>query len=319
MNGELVRHCRASLEEHSKSFALAGRFLPRESSDRAAVVYAWCRRADDAVDRAAPGEADAAVDRLFDELAAIYAGAPQTVPECAAFQEAVRLTGIPRSYPGELLEGMAMDTRATSYATMDALLQYCFRVAGTVGLMMCHVMGLRDAGALRRAAHLGIAMQLTNICRDVVEDWNLGRLYLPADRLAMHGAPRLAERLGGPFPVDSKDAVAATVRDLLVDADRYYRSGDAGLDALSWRCSFAIRSAREIYAAIGTILQRRGCDVTKGRAIVPLRRKLVLAAGAGARSLADLPRRAVGRFEPAVLDPERGGQLVRFPEDVLPI
>lgn len=319
MNRDLVRHCRASLEEHSKSFALAGRLLPREASDRAAVVYAWCRRADDAVDRAAPGEADAAVGMLFDELAAIYAGKPQEIPECAAFQEAVEIAGIPRSYPGELLEGMAMDTRVSSYATMEELLQYCFRVAGTVGLMMCHVMGLRDASALRRAAHLGIAMQLTNICRDVVEDWELGRLYLPADRLAMHGAPRLADRLGEPFPSASKDAVAATVRELLADADRYYRSGDAGLVALSWRCSFAIRAAREIYSAIGKILLRRDCDVTLGRAIVPLHRKLVLAAGAGTRALADLPRRAVRRFEPAVLDPERGGQLVRFPEDVLPI
>jgi phytoene synthase len=126
--------------------------------------------------------------------------------------------------------------------------------------MMAQVMGVTDARALRRAARLGIAMQLTNICRDVAEDAGRDRVYLPAELLG--------------------DGPSAAVAELLRRADRFYRSGDRGLAALPARCAAAIRAARLIYADIGRVIALRGFDVRAGRAVVSRPRKLWLAARA---------------------------------------
>jgi phytoene synthase len=294
---------RQTIALHSKSFALASRVLPAESRDAAAVVYTWCRRADDAVDLAGPGEAMPALDRLRRELDDVYAGQPRD-PVLQAFAAIARQRNLPRHYPAELLAGMEMDVVGARYETFEDLVTYGYRVAGVVGLMMCHVMGVADDRALQHATHLGIGMQITNICRDVVEDWERGRLYLPADMLARHGARDLAAHLGGPLPVSAAPALAATVGDLLAVAERYYRSGDRGLHHLPWRCAFAVRAARHIYSAIGVRLARRGHDVTAGRAVVPTWRKLSLvgsaAAWAGVQAPLRLARRLAGRPRPRV-------------------
>ncbi|HEY3592530.1 MAG TPA: squalene/phytoene synthase family protein, partial [Polyangiaceae bacterium] len=159
------------------------------------------------------------------------------------------------------------------------------RVAGVVGLMMCHVLGARGPSALRHAAHLGIAMQLTNICRDVVEDWERGRMYLPDDILSETGAPKLAAHLGGPLERSHGPALAGALRKLLALADQYYCSGDAGLPALPSRAAFAVRAARLVYADIGRNLARRDFDVFAGRAVVSQTRKLTLVARAAVEEL----------------------------------
>src|SRR5688572_6226742 len=144
---------RAAIARHSRSFALASRLLPREIRDRASILYAWCRRADDAVD--APGvDAGAAVARLERELAQIYARARSGDPILDGFAAIVADTAIPRRYPAELLAGLAMDASGQRYHTEAELRRYCYRVAGVVGLMMSHVMGLADPGALIAAARL---------------------------------------------------------------------------------------------------------------------------------------------------------------------
>ena len=180
------------------------------------------------------------------------------------------------------------------------LLVYAYRVAGVVGPMMCHVMGVRRPEALVRAAHLGIAMQLTNIARDVAEDWQRGRLYLP-DALACHGVHGLRERLGAPLPPHATDGVARAVAELLALADHYYRSGEEGLFDLSPRCALAVDAARSIYAEIGRVLRARGCDPRAGRAVVSTRRKLWLLACACGRALLRLPHafRAMSVAAPA--------------------
>ena len=266
MNRAALVLARRALARHSKSFALAGKLLPSDCRDDAAVVYAWCRRCDDAIDLAGKPDRAAALARLRRELDDLLAGRPQAEPTLAAFQEVVQRRGIRERYPRELLEGMRMDVEGRRYATYDELLVYCFRVAGTVGLMMCQVMGVGDPRALRRAAHLGIAMQLTNICRDVAEDWDDGRLYLPRDLLQDFSG--VAE-----LPLA---AVARAVELLLARADELYRSGDKGLAALRFRCAVAIRAARLIYSDIGRVIARRSFDVTAGRAFVSLGRKLWL-------------------------------------------
>jgi phytoene synthase len=287
------------IAQKSKSFRLASRLLAPEVRAAAVILYAWCRRCDDAVDEALISSARRdAVQRLEAELDGIYRGELQADPLLQAFQALVQSHDIPRTYPRELLDGMAMDAADTHYATLEELLVYCYRVAGTVGLMMCHVMGVSDPRALRRAAHLGIAMQLTNICRDVAEDRALGRVYLPRELLASAPVPRV-------------------VRELLDLADRFYRSGDRGLARLDWRSALAVRSARLIYAAIGTRLRMAGCDPSRGRAVTPAWWKLLLVGRALYCAVLELPRRALSR-----LSPVRSAlplQTLRYPRDVLPL
>jgi phytoene synthase len=315
MNPEGVRNSYASIAHHSKSFAMASRLLPPRVRDRAVVVYAWCRRADDAVDLAGPGNEAAALDRLRAELDDVYGNAPLEDPLLSAFRSVARERSIPRTYPLDLLDGMRMDVEGTYYDDMDTLLRYCWCVAGIVGLMMCHVMGVREEGATRNAVHLGIAMQITNICRDVLEDWDRGRLYIPDALLIETGAGGLATRLGAPFPRDATGPVArATVR-LLDVADHYYESGDVGLPALSWRCALSVRTARRVYSEIGNRVRRQECDPRAGRAIVPRSRKLALVAGASAAAFSEIPRRMIAGTA-GTSAPQRE---IHFPTDVLPV
>ncbi len=228
--------------------------------------------------------------RLSADLDDVYA-ATASDPVLAAFGEVVGERRIPRHYPDELLAGMAMDASDARYATFAELCRYAWRVAGVVGLMMSHVFGIKDDVALVRAAHLGIAMQLTNICRDVAEDWQRGRLYLPDDLLARHGAGGLAGDLGGPLPARARKPIARTVRELLAIADRYYRSGDRGVASLPWRAAGAVMSARRVYAAIGGRIRLAGHDVGADRAVVPTPTKLRLVVAALGRLVVSAPAR----------------------------
>lgn len=270
-----------AIARHSKSFALAARLLPPATATRAAALYAWCRACDDAIDLGRPEDHAALLAAREAALDALYAGARPADPDDAAFQHVARTCRIPIDYPRELLAGLRMDTEHCTYADRDALLLYAFRVAGTVGLMMCHVLGVADERhALVHAAHLGMGMQLTNICRDVAEDWTRGRLYLPADLFPPDTYARLHSRLGGPLPIDAAAPIADAVRRLLALADHYYASGDRGLAYLDRRAAASIGTARQVYAAIGAEIARRGCDVLGGRAVVPTATKLRLAARA---------------------------------------
>ncbi|MEE2786744.1 MAG: phytoene/squalene synthase family protein [Myxococcota bacterium] len=289
---EAIAVCEASIRTHSKSFSLASRLLPQPARDEAVVLYAWCRRADDAVDEVPIGQAGAALSQLRTELASIYRGDEQADPVLAAFQAVVQRRKIPRHYPDELLAGMAMDVDGYAYETEADLLLYCYRVASVVGLMMCHVMGLRHGQALLNAAHLGAAMQLTNICRDVVEDWSRQRVYLPSS--VLRGGAQPGESLPaptGPFPASLTDRFRGAVRDTLRRADGLYGSGDAGVIHLGARSALAILAARHIYSDIGRIIERRQFDVTRGRAYTTKLRKLLLVMLAFGKLICSTPRR----------------------------
>lgn len=315
LDADAVAACRAVIAEHSKSFALASRVFEPRIRDRAAVIYTWCRAADDAIDLAVddPGQALAEQRAI---LESVYSGRAQSDITLRAFQQVVQACRLPRTYPDELLAGMEMDVVGTDYDTMERLLLYCYRVAGTVGLMMSHAMGVSDDQFLRNATHLGLAMQLTNICRDVLEDWHMGRLYVPDELLAEYGLGDLRSRLGGPFPDSARAGVAEAVRALLAEAEGYYRSGDHGLPGLSWRCAFAVRSARQVYSAIGDRIAAQAHDVTRGRAYVSQRDKLHLLSRAGLTAAAELPERFRLRLSGG---PRPGvpGRVIKFPEDVL--
>ena len=301
------------IQHHSKSFALASRLLPARARKDAVAVYAWCRRADDAIDLTTPDRQPATLRELRAELDSVYSGASLSDPVLQIFQRAVRGRRIPREYAEDLLTGMQMDVEGRDYPDLPSLLEYCYYVAGCVGLMMCHVMGLRDDRALVNASHLGIGMQITNICRDVEEDWGRDRLYLPAELLASHGAPDLAGRLGGPFPEEARKPSAGAIRELLRVADEYYRSGDRGIPALGWHESLAIRTARSVYSAIGGKIANQGFDPVAGRAFVSRGEKLRLAAVAMGAGISD----GVGRMVSRAAATRPPGIVLRFPEGVL--
>jgi phytoene synthase len=313
----ILRECREIMEHNSKSFALAARLLPAVARDKAAAVYAFCRRVDDAIDGAAPEAQGRALAKLYDELDRVYRNERLDEPALRAFQAVVQSNNLPRRYPAELIEGMAMDVRNTRYQTLDNLLLYCHCVAGVVGLMMCHVFGITRDDALDNAAHLGIAMQLTNICRDVREDWTLGRVYLPTDMLAAAGAPLLSPR-SEPFPNDPRAiaAIQQVTEALLREADRYYASADRGVAALPFRAGLAVRAARRLYHSIGVVVASQDFDPRRGRAVVPTSTKLGLVGLAFAQHLIAQPTTALLRVTKRenVRTPRRE---LSFPEDVL--
>lgn len=280
--------CRRVIARHSRSFDLASRLFPRDRRNEVSALYGWCRHCDDAIDLPPAAALPGALQELRDGIHGIYAGEAQADPVLHCFQLVIQRRRIPIEYPLELIEGMAMDVEGARYPDVDSLLRYCWRVAGTVGLMMCHVMGVSDARAAVHAAHLGIGMQLTNICRDVVEDWERRRLYVPASLfeadLAVWLGEQLKEETPAKLPASARPQLASAARELLTLADRYYASADAGLRYLEPRSALAVRAARWIYAEIDRCIEARGFDVMQGRAVVSGRRKGWLAL------------RAVGRF-----------------------
>jgi phytoene synthase len=259
---QVVAESRAVLAAHARTFALAGRFLGPERLDEAAVAYAFCRLVDDLVDEAESDVSGAA--RLAEVEAELRGDAPAR-PLVAVFAEQLARHGVDVAVALELIAGVRADAGPVGVGDDAELLRYCYRVAGTVGLMMCGVLGVRDPLASPFAIDLGVAMQLTNICRDVAEDARRGRVYVPARRLARVGvAPDALLRGDAPRP-----AVAGVVLDLLDLADRYYASADRGMRFIPWPSRLAIFVAARLYRAIGGVLRARGGDALRGRAVVP--------------------------------------------------
>ena len=253
-------HCTRAIRHGSRSFHAASKLLPRDVRDKALALYAFCRLADDAVDLQ---EAKAAaVDTLQERLALAYAGRPRNAPEDRAFAAMVAETDMPRALPEALLEGFAWDALERRYASFSDLCAYSARVASAVGAMMCVLMGVRDRGALARACDLGVAMQLTNICRDVGEDAREGRLYLPTDWLCDAGLEPDAF-LADPRPAPE---IRAIVRKLLREADILYARSEAGVARLPRAARPGIFAARYIYAGIGGCVARAGHDSVTARA-----------------------------------------------------
>ena len=176
-----LAHCRDVIRTGSLSFHAASKLLPASVRDPALALYAFCRLADDEVDEG-DNKARAVLD-LRDRLDLAYAGTPRNAPEDRAFAAIIAEFNMPRALPEALLEGLAWDAVERRYATLSEVRDYSARVASAVGAMMCVLMRARDPDALARACDLGVAMQLTNIARDVGEDARAGRIYLPTDWL----------------------------------------------------------------------------------------------------------------------------------------
>ena len=253
-------HCREAIRHGSLSFHAASRLLPAKVRDPALALYAFCRLADDEVDLKA--EKVEAVLHLRDRLEAVYAGRPENAAPDRAFAAIVEDFEMPRALPDALLEGLAWDAQGRRYETLSGIRDYSARVASAVGAMMCVLMGVRDADALARACDLGVAMQLTNIARDVGEDALEGRIYLPLDWLEEAGIDAEAF-LANPKPTK---AVRMMVKRLVMEASRLYMRSEAGVGALPRACRPGIYAARFIYAGIGGQLTAMGYDSISARA-----------------------------------------------------
>ena len=276
-----MAECRAALREGSYTFFAASLLLPKAVREPASALYAFCRLADDAVDNAADsGEAKhAAVSRLRVRLDAAYgseAYRPESVAADRALAAVVAHFEIPRTLLEALLEGFEWDADGKRYETLEDLQSYAARVAGTVGAMMAVLMGVRSSEGLARACDLGVAMQLSNIARDVGEDARLGRLYLPQQWLREAGVDPQAWLAKPVF----NPAVASVVQRLLDVADGLYSQVGAGVAQLPLACRPGINAARFLYAEIGHEVARRGLDSVSQRAVVPRARKVWLLAGA---------------------------------------
>ena len=293
-----LAHCRAAIRTGSLSFHAASRLLPPSVRDPAFALYAFCRLADDAVDEHA--DKARAVLSLRDRLDLAFAGTPRNAPADRAFAAIVQDFDMPRALPEALLEGLAWDADERRYDTLSGVLSYSARVAAAVGAMMCVLMRVRDADTLARACDLGLAMQLTNIARDVGEDARAGRLYLPLDWF------RAADLDPDAFlrnPLPSRD-IRAMTRRLLREADRLYARSESGISALPLSSRPGIFAARFVYAAIGGAVARNGHDSITRRARTGKPLKLAMLALSGVRAAASsvLPRPATlfARPEPEV-------------------
>lgn len=288
-----------AIAKGSKSFAVAAKLFDGETRADAVMLYAWCRFCDDVVDGQELGHGRVAhaqspqdrLDALYEATRKAFRGAPSAHPAFAAFTEVVRRHAIPERYPLALLDGFRMDVEGRSYDTLDDTLTYCWHVAGVVGVMMAFIMGARDDEVLNRACDLGLAFQLTNIARDVVEDADIGRVYVPAEFLAAAGVK--PARIADPR---SRVALAGVVKGLLDEAEPYYDQALLGIRALPLRSALAIATARRVYRAIGTKVRKAGPKAWDRRQSTSTPEKLLLLGGGIADALASrLPRRTPPR------------------------
>jgi phytoene synthase len=297
---EIVAFSRERIEKGSKSFAAAARLFETDTRNRAYMLYAWCRHCDDTIDDQELGFATVGARasnpaECLEELRAktrLAVRGQWEEPVFGALARVVGECGIPEQNLMEHLDGFAMDVKGRHYETLEDTLSYCYHVAGVVGVMMAMIMGVRDTETLDRASDLGIAFQITNIARDVMDDVALGRIYLPAEWLRVEGLDRAD--LGDLADPAHRDRIYAVTNRLLAVADQFYLSARHGIASLPFRSAWAIAVARFVYRDIGRLVRERGPSAWDNRAHVSSSRKLF----GVARSLATIARsHGHGRIE----------------------
>ncbi len=259
-----------TLRRHGKTFCWAAHLMPRRDALRLARLYATCRAIDDLADLDGGTEAGARLTALLTETWAAESDDPLTASLAWLTEEA----GVSPATMRRLIEGVIGDLRPALLQDEAELIRYAYRVAGTVGLMVCDVLGVTAPLARDAAVHLGIAMQLTNIARDVMEDARAGRRYLPASW--WNAAPAAITAASA----EDRASGSAAILRLLDLADRYYDSAASGYHYLPVSSRLAMVVAARVYRGIGTELRRRNGDYAMGRAYVSRARKVLLTAKA---------------------------------------
>jgi phytoene synthase len=258
------------LASKGKTFHWASKLLAARFCQRATRLYAFCRIVDDLVDEI---ESHDSARRALSECRAAIQLGNSSHPTCGDMVDLIRECQIDRDVVLELIDGIASDLEPVRIKTTASLLNYCYKVAGTVGIMMCSVFDVSDAVAHAYAIDLGVAMQLTNLCRDVADDAASGRRYLPATLVGDLDPSDLI------WPAEWLRAnLFDGMRSLLALADSYYSSAEKGLPYLPLEARGAILVAAQVYRAIGTKLLNRDGDYWSSRVAVGPTAKLVLSA-----------------------------------------
>ena len=319
MSEALLDHATETIKVGSKSFAAAAKLFPADVRRSVLMLYAWCRHCDDTVDGQELGfgavsltqlEAEMQLARLEDQTRRAYSGEKMQDPAFAAFQEVALRHAIEPRYAVDHLAGFAMDVEQAQYETIDDTLRYCYHVAGVVGLMMASIMGASKDTVLDRACDLGLAFQLTNIARDIVDDARMGRCYLPAAWLREAGIP--ADEVALPTHRAALAGVAARLVDY---AEPYYASAATGIIALPLRSAWAIATARNVYRQIGIKIKARGPHAWDERVGTSRATKLWLLVKGGASALTSrlrsMPPRPQGLWQRPGPDAEAGRHATR--------
>ena len=280
-------YCQRITREIARTFYYGSLFLPAEKRRATWALYAFCRIADDIADeRDLYPDPLAALQRWRQALLSAYAGRPRG-PVMRAWADTLTRYPVPLQPALDLLSGVEMDIAGASFARFDDLQRYCYRVAGVVGLLMAPVLGYRagadDAGtddtALAAAVDLGIAMQLTNILRDLAEDASRGRVYLPADELAAFGYSR-AELERGAITL----AFFRLMRYQIARAEEYYARGLRGVRLLDPDARLAIALSGSLYRAILRRIAQRPQEVFARRIHLSTPAKLAMLPGVWAKT-----------------------------------
>ena len=278
---EVLRRC-------GRTFHAASRVLPAGVREDLALLYAVCRAIDDAADAGCTVTGRERGGALLDDVSAAVRGEHDRYPLVNAFRSLAARRGIPLALPDLLIDGVRSDLGSVRVSSIDELLRYSYRVASTVGLMMCRVLDVPREGE-PFAVDLGIAMQLTNIARDVIDDAHADRVYLPRDWVDASAVLAATGCAGPSSPGDDGVVCEAVVR-LLGVAERYYESGELGMQFLPLAVRGGIRAAAWNYRAIGTIIRRDPPSVLAARARTSSVGKLIRTTGAmWAASLESLP------------------------------
>jgi 15-cis-phytoene synthase len=257
---QAYRHCEAMTAEHSRSFYAASALLPAGRRRAVRALYAFCRTTDDIVDH--PDDYVYGVLQTWRERALSW-HPPQHDLVALAWADTRAHYHIPQRYAEQLIDGVARDLVQKRYQSFEDLATYCYGAASTVGLMSMHIVGFESDEAVPYAIKLGVALQLTNILRDVGEDWRRGRLYLPLDELAAFG-------------LSEDDIAAGTVDDRwrafmefqVARARQLYEEAWPGIAKLDGKGRVAIAAAAAFYRAILDDIERHDYDVFNRRARV---------------------------------------------------
>jgi phytoene synthase len=271
----LISEVRQVIDRGSKSFGAASRLFAPAMREDVTLLYAWCRHCDDLTDGQNLGQglistaSKQALDELRGDSMRALEGEPKVELAYRALAELARRQTIPKPLVEAHILGFELDVAGWQPASINDTLQYCYHTAGTVGIMMAGIMGVEDSATLHRASDLGIAFQLTNIARDVVEDAMAGRSYLPGDWRRDAGLS--IEDLADPA---NRERVFPLVRQLVEEAEPYYHSAEIGIRALPRRAAWAVATAHAVYRDIGMQVCRRGPEALHRRSYTGPARKL---------------------------------------------
>jgi 15-cis-phytoene synthase len=265
--------CRLYTRHYARSFYFSSFLLPKQKRNAAYAVYSFCRYADNIVDMASnhsPDEVEQKINSLLENLDDVYTNKDTNNNSFSAFADTVRKYVIPKNYFTELVEGMCMDIKTKRYETFADLEKYCYKVASVVGLIMSEIFGYSNSAALNYAVHLGNAMQLTNILRDIYDDQCMGRVYIPQEELRS-------------FSYSENDIKKKVVNNNFISLVKYqierarsfYNLAEKGIPYLTDDGSrTTVVLMQKIYSAILNKIEEKGYDIYSERVYVSRTEKI---------------------------------------------